>query len=103
MLVPVEIAKREIRRRERTIQPRPSGRQIDGSVLRGDGAGRRADVRVAERLHANRLAALLNPDAMIQRKTRERLDETARPDDRHLDDPLTLAKAEQQLLRVLGQ
>src|SRR5947209_11105659 len=103
MLVAIKIAKREVGRREGPIQPSPVGASIDGIAFRDNDAGSRRNAGGPERLGAERIAAFLDPNAMIQRKTREGLDEAVRPRDDHLDDALTLAQSEQQLLGVLGE
>src|SRR5438034_4240678 len=111
MLVAVEIPKREVGRREGPIEPGPVGASIDGIAL-GDNDGRRrrnaacAERRRSgrpERLGAKRIVAFLDPNAVIQRKIREGLDEAVWPRDGHLDDALALAQSEQQLLGVLGK
>src|SRR5207247_9582240 len=102
MLVAVEFPKREGGRREGLIEPGPVGAAIDGIAFRND-AGSRRNAGAPERLGAKRVAAFLDPHAMIQRETCEGLDEAVWPRDGHLDDALALAQSEQQLLGVLGK
>src|SRR5438094_10453832 len=111
MLVAIEIPKREVGRREGLVEPRPVGASIDAVAFRDNDAGSRRNAACAERrrsggperLGAERIAAFLDPNAMIHWKTREGLHEAVWPRDGHLDDALAFAQSEQQLLGVLGE